>query len=392
MAAKDINDLGKYGLKDFLASRTKNVQSKNQSTKTSIDADAIVTEAPTGYQTVVATSIMLEGINFDLTYMPLKHLGYKSAINSLSKIYAMNAKPTQLCLNLAISKRFDLNSVQEFVGGFVHACDTYGADLASLDVTTSVTGLSVATTAIGQVEKNQMVTRDNAHDTDLICVSGDLGSAYMGLQLLEREKAIFLNAKVEKATEIEFQPDFAGKEYLLERQMKPEARKDIIEILASKHIKPTSMTEVNDGLATALIQLCKGSNVGCHIYESKIPIDYQTASMAEEFNMNLTAVALNGGDDFELLFTVPLSKYEDLQKIEGINIIGRISEKKYGMLFETRDGLEMPIISQGWKEDPWTDYSFDPRVEDTIRKEAVDIEVDKKDKEHKGNNQSDQTK
>lgn len=351
---KEISDLGKYGLKDYLSKKTNKI---NESTVQDMFCDATVVSYPLDNLTLVATTLMLEGINFDLTYFPLKHLAYKSVISALSKIYAMNGEPRQIILNLGISKRFSLEAVEEFYNGFTTACEVYNVDVSGLDISSSVTGMSISVTALGEVEKRRLVTRENAHDTDLLCVSGDLGSAYMGLQLLEREKHIFQNNQMSKNDEAQeqsqqnFNPDFMGKEYILERQLKPEARKDIIKILKEHDIIPNAMVAVDDGLATSLIHLCQASGVGCKVYEDKLPIDYQTAIMAEEFNMNLTSVAMNGGDDFELLFTVPLSKYQDIKDISAIHVIGHITQSKFGMLFETRDGAELPIIAQGWTQE-----------------------------------------
>lgn len=347
MKHKDIADLGKYGLIEYL---TQNIKLKNESSVYGTGNDAIVTTCEPNSETVIANALLLEGINFDLMYVPLKHLGYKAAITAFAKVYAMNTLPKQCMINLGISKRLTLQHIEELFSGFVMATETYGVDIVDLDVSASYTGLSIAVTAVGQENKDKIVTRSNAKDTDLICVSGDLGAAYMGLQLLEREKSIYASQTGGKDTKFEFQPEFAGKEYLLERQLKPEARKDIVSLLSNDHLLPTAMTNVSDGLATGLIHICKQSKVGCRVLEDRIPIDYQTAAMAEEFNMNVTTVALNGGDDNELLFTVPLSKYDIVSGIKGIQVIGHITNEKYGILLETRDGAELDIKAQGWKE------------------------------------------
>lgn len=346
MKYTNIADLGKYGLIDYLS---KNIKIKNSSSVHGIGDGAIVTNCDVDNRSITASVMLLEGIDFDLIYVPLKHLGYKAAVAAFSKVCAMNALPKQCIINLAVSKRFSLENIEELFSGFTMAADTYGVDILGLNVSASLTGLSLAVTAVGQALKDVIVTRSNAHDTDLICVSGDLGAAYMGLQLLEREKSIYESQTGNKTSNIEFQPDFAGKEYLLERQLKPEARKDIISLLQENHLFPTAMTDVSDGLATALIHICKKSGVGCRIFEERIPIDYQTAVMAEEFNMNVTTIALNGGDDYELLFTIPLSKYDAVSGIKGIHIIGHVTAEKYGALLETRDGAELNIKAQGWK-------------------------------------------
>ncbi len=337
MARTEIATLGEFGLIEHL---TKQISIKNSSTKKGIGDDCAVLDY-SGKKTLVTTDLLLEGIHFDLTYMPLKHLGYKSAIVNFSDVYAMNGQPKQITVSLGISKRFSVEDIEEIYSGIQLACDKYGVDLVGGDTTSSLTGLMISITCIGEGEEGKIVYRNTAKNTDLICVSGDLGAAYMGLQLLEREKCVL-------ATSSDVQPDFAGKEYILERQLKPEARKDIIEILAKKNILPTSMIDISDGLSSEIMHICKESNVGCRIYEDKLPIDYVTASMAEEFNMNLATAALNGGEDYELLFTVPLDQYETVSKIPEIRIIGHITEPKFGTLLVTRDGQEFTLKAQGW--------------------------------------------
>jgi thiamine-monophosphate kinase len=273
----------------------------------------------------------------------LKLLGYKAAVTGFSDIYAMNGRPRQLTVSIGISKRFSVEEVEDFYFGIEYACAQYGVDIVGGDTTSSLTGFCISITCIGEADKDQIVYRNTAKKTDLICVSGDLGAAYMGLQLLEREKAVHTG-------EDDFTPDFAGKEYLLERQLRPEARKDIIELLAKKKIVPTSMMDISDGLASELLHICQQSKVGCVIYEERIPIDYQTAMMAEEFNMNLTTVALNGGDDYELLFTVPLSLHEKIQEIEGIHLIGHVVDADEGANLVTRDGAQIALTAQGWTQ------------------------------------------
>ena len=333
----EISTLGEFGLIKHL---TENIKLQNPETKYGVGDDAAVLEF-NNQQTLVTTDLLMEGVHFDLVYTPMKHLGYKSAIVNFSDIYAMNGTPKQITVSLAVSKRFCIEDLELFYEGLQLACQLHGVDIVGGDTTSSVTGLAISITCIGVADKEQIIYRNGAKETDLICVSGDLGAAYMGLQLLEREKAVFEGEK-------EINPDFAGKEYLLERQLKPEARKDIIEILAKENIHPTSMMDISDGLSSELMHICKQSNVGCRIYEDRIPIDYQTAVMAEEFNMNVTTCALNGGEDYELLFTVPLTEHEKISTIKGVKVIGHITkpELKCGLI--TRDGQEFELKAQGW--------------------------------------------
>lgn len=335
----EISTLGEFGLIKHL---TEKIKLKNKSSIKGVGDDAaVINYTEDKVQTLITTDLLLEGIHFDLIYVPLKHLGYKSAIVNFSDIYAMNGQPRQITVSLGISKRFSVEDLEEFYAGLELACQEYGVDIIGGDTSASLTGLTISITCIGKAEANKVVYRNNAKDTDLICVSGDLGAAFMGLQLLEREKSVYNGEK-------EFAPDFAGKEYILERQLKPEARKDIVKILADENIIPTSMIDISDGLSSELIHICKQSDVGCRIFEERIPLDYQTAMMAEEFNMNVTTVALSGGEDYELLFTVPLHMHEKISKIQGIRLIGHITKKDYGMLLETRDGAELEIKAQGW--------------------------------------------
>lgn len=336
----EIATLGEFGLIDHL---TKGVAPKNNSTLKGVGDDCAVIDTGGNTATLITTDLLLEGIHFDLTYCPLKHLGYKAAVVNFSDVYAMNGTPRQITVSLGISKRFTVEHIEELYEGIKLACEVYGVDLVGGDTSASVTGLIISITCIGEGEKGKIVFRNGAKDTDLICVSGDLGAAYMGLQLLEREKTISKNAQDQ-----DFSPAFEGHEYILERQLKPEARKDIIEALASHGIMPTSMIDISDGLSSELMHICKQSNTGCLIYEERIPIDYQTACMAEEFNLNLVTAALNGGEDYELLFTVKLADYEKIASMSGIRIIGRITDKKYGCMMQTRDGNEIPLRAQGW--------------------------------------------
>ena len=295
----------------------------------------------TDKQVLVTTDLLLEGVHFDLTYVPLKHLGYKSAVVNFSDIYAMNGQPNQITVSLGISKRFSIEDLEELYSGIRLACDVYGVDLVGGDTSASLTGLSISITCIGEGEPGKVVYRNGAKETDLICVSGDLGAAYMGLQLLEREKKVFQGEK-------DFTPDFSGKEYLLERQLKPEARKDIIELLRSNGVLPTAMMDISDGLSSELLHIAKQSHVGCRIYEERIPIDYQTAVMAEQFNMNLVTAALNGGEDYELLFTVPLTEHDKIDAMQGVKVIGYITKAELGNYLVGRDGGEVELKAQGW--------------------------------------------
>ena len=333
----EIATLGEFGLIKYL---TKNIELKNPSTLYGIGDDAAVLEYP-DKQILVTTDLLMEGVHFDLTYTPLKHLGYKSAMVNLSDIYAMNGTPKQITVSIAISKRFCVEDMEEFYAGLKLACDLHHVDIIGGDTTSSLTGLAISITCIGEAEKEQIVYRNGAHETDLICVTGDLGAAYMGLQLLEREKNVFKGQK-------EINPDFSGKEYLLERQLKPEARRDIIEKLRNAGIKPTAMMDISDGLSSELMHICTQSNVGCRIYEERIPLDYQTAVMAEELNMNVITCALNGGEDYELLFTVPIAEHEKISEMEGIRIIGHITKPELGSALIARDGQEFELKAQGW--------------------------------------------
>lgn len=334
----EISQLGEFGLIDRL---TKDLPHHNPSTVRSVGDDAAVLRYPGDVDELVTTDLLVEGIHFDLTYMPLKHLGYKAAVVNFSDIYAMNGHPRQIVVSLAISSRFAVEHLEELYAGIRLACDIYGVDLVGGDTTASRSGLVISITCIGEAAPDAVVTRDGAKDTDLICVSGDLGSAYMGLQLLEREKVASKGIK-------DFQPEFGGKEYLIERQLKPEARRDIVTALAEAGIKPTAMMDISDGLSSELLHICKQSDTGCRIYEERIPIDYQTAIMAEELGMNLVTAALNGGEDYELLFTVPLSRHEDISKIKGVSVIGHICKPEMGCAMVTRDGGEIELKAQGW--------------------------------------------
>lgn len=333
----EISELGEFGLIDRI---TEGINHVNPHTLRGVGDDAAVIDAK-GEEILVTTDLLLEGVHFDLTYVPLQHLGYKSAVVNFSDIYAMNATPRQITVSLGISRRFTVEHIEMLYAGIRHACEIYGVDLVGGDTTSSRQGLVISITCIGTADKDKIVYRDGAKDTDLICVSGDLGAAYMGLQLLEREKTASVGVK-------DFQPKFEGKEYLVERQLKPEARKDIIKELADAGIKPTSMMDISDGLSSELIHICKASHTGCRVYEDRIPIDYQTAIMAEELGMNLVTAAMNGGEDYELLFTVPLTDHDKVSALPGVKVIGYITKEDLGCALVTRDGTEIPIRAQGF--------------------------------------------
>ncbi|MDE6689162.1 MAG: thiamine-phosphate kinase [Prevotella sp.] len=350
----EIAKLGEFGLIDRL---TKDLHIKNESTKYSIGDDCAVLSYP-DTQVLVTTDLLMEGVHFDLTYIDLQHLGYKSAMVNISDVFAMNGTPRQITVSLAISKRFTVEDMEQFYSGLRLACDKWGVDIVGGDTTSSYTGLAISITCIGEARKEDIVYRNGAHNTDLICVSGDLGAAYMGLQLLEREKAVYYQMVDEAKRKAkagglpaqipEFQPDFAGKEYLLQRQLQTEARGDIIKKLREAGIRPTAMMDVSDGLSSELIHICKQSGVGCRIFEKELPIDYQTAVMAEEMEMNVTTCALNGGEDYELLFTVPIGDLEKVKNLEDIHLIGHITDQKFGQVLVTRDNQEFELKAQGW--------------------------------------------
>ena len=339
MKRTEIATLGEFGLIKHL---TEGLETKHSSTRYGVGDDCAVLSYPADKEVLITTDMLLEGVHFDLVYVPLKHLGYKAAVVNFSDIYAMNGTPRQITVSLGVSKRFCIEEMEELYAGIRLACEEYGVDIVGGDTCSSYTGLTISITCIGEVEKGKAVYRNGAKETDLICVTGDLGAAYMGLQLLEREKTAL------KGQEKDVQPDFAGKEYLLERQLKPEARKDIIEKLAAADIQPTAMMDVSDGLSSELLHICSQSKMGCRVYEEHIPIDYQTAVMAEEFNMNLTTCALNGGEDYELLFTVPIADHEKIAEMEGVKLIGHITKPELGCALITRDGQEFELKAQGW--------------------------------------------
>lgn len=363
----EIAQLGEFGLIDHL---TKDHLPKNASTVYGVGDDCAVMHYP-DKEVLVTTDMLMEGVHFDLTYIDMQHLGYKSAMVNISDIFAMNGTPRQLVVSLALSKRFKVEDLDDFYKGLRMACDKWGVDIVGGDTTSSYTGLAISITCIGEAAKEDIVYRHGAKETDLICVSGDLGAAYMGLQLLEREKSVYyaqvedIRKKMREAkaagetTKLaalnkemgemrNFQPDFAGKEYLLQRQLQPEARGDIIARLREANIRPTAMMDISDGLSSELMHICQQSHCGCRVYEKNIPIDYQTAVQAEEFNMNLTTCALNGGEDYELLFTVPIGDHAKIEEMEGVKQIGYITNENLGKILITRDNQEFELKAQGW--------------------------------------------
>lgn len=333
----EISSLGEFGLIEKI---TKDIAVANKETVKGIGDDAAILQFSGDEETLVTTDLLMEGVHFDLTYFPLKHLGYKAVVANISDIYAMNGTPKQITVSLALSRKFCIEDVEELYAGIRLACMQYGVDIIGGDTTSSLTGLAISITAIGTAPKGTAIRRNGAKETDLICVTGNLGAAYMGLQLLEREKIATAGKDI--------QPDFQGKEYILERQLKPEARKEIVEKLREEGIIPTAMIDISDGLSSELMHICKQSGTGCRIYEERIPIDYQTAIMAEELNMNVTTCALNGGEDFELLFTVPIADHEKIAAMKDVRIIGHIVSENMGLALITRDGAEMELKAQGW--------------------------------------------
>ena len=333
----EISSVGEFGLIERL---TKEITLTNKESKTGAGDDAAILQFSNDEEVLVSTDLFMEGIHFDLTYFPLRHLGYKAVVANISDIYAMNGTPKQITVSLALSRKFCIEDVEELYAGIRLACQTYGIDIVGGDTTSSLTGLAISITAIGTAPKGTVVKRNGAKETDLICVTGNLGAAYMGLQLLEREKIATAGKDI--------QPDFQGKEYILERQLKPEARREVIEKLREEGIKPTSMIDISDGLSSELMHICKQSGADCRIYEERIPIDYQTAIMAEELNLNVVTCALNGGEDFELLFTVPIADHEKVAAMKEVRIIGHIVSDSMGLALITRDGVEMELKAQGW--------------------------------------------
>lgn len=333
----EVSSLGEFGLIDHL---TKNNEIKNATTILSVGDDAAVLDH-FGKQIVITTDMLVEGIHFDFMYSPLKHLGYKSVIVNLSDVYAMNATPQQITMNIAFSNRFSVEALDEFYEGVYAACEKYNVDLVGGDTTSSQKGFIISVTAIGEVAPEKFVTRSGAKKGDLICVSGDLGSAFLGLTLLEREKKIFLETKG-------VQPDLENQDYIIERILKPEARKDIIEYFATKEIMPTSMIDVSDGLSSELLHICKQSDVGCVLYEEKIPVNDMARQFAYKLELDPTACALSGGEDYELLFTVDQKDHEKMLENDEISIVGYITEKQKGAIIITKGGNEHKLTAQGW--------------------------------------------
>jgi len=343
----DISKLGEFGLIDHI---TKDIEIKNPSTIKGVGDDCAVLSYGADLQTLVTTDMLMEGIHFDLTYVDMRTLGYKSAMVNISDIFAMGGTPRQLTVSIALSKRFSVEDVADFYDGLKAACQKWNIDIIGGDTTSSKTGLAISITCIGEARKEDIIYRSGAKETDLVCVSGDLGAAYMGLQLLEREKTVYyemLKEGKQKQDDM-WTPDFAGKEYIIQRQLQPEARGDILAQLREAGIRPTSMMDISDGLSSELHHICKQSATGCRIYEKNLPIDYQTALMAEELNMNVTTCALNGGEDYELLFTCPIGDNDKLQSMEGIKVIGYITKPELGLKLVSRDGNEFDLLAQGW--------------------------------------------
>lgn len=344
MAKTEISTLGEFGLIRHLTDDIRHVQ---PSTEKGIGDDAAVMNYG-DKRTLVTTDLLLEGIHFNLEYVPLKHLGYKAAVVNFSDIYAMNGTPTQITVSLGLSKRFSVEDMEELYAGIRLACERYGVDLVGGDTSASLTGLTISITCLGTAYKSDIVYRNGARENNLVCVTGNLGSAYMGLQLLERERIAMHGAQISEQEQEMMQSAFEGKEYILERQLKPEARRDVIEALRAAGIRPTAMMDVSDGLSSELLHICTQSGVGCSIYEDKLPIDYQAAAMAEEMNLNIVTCALNGGEDYELLFTCDLADYEKLVTIDDVYLIGHITKQETGCTLIGRNGEELPISAQGW--------------------------------------------
>lgn len=351
----EISELGEFGLIKHL---TQDIKPTNKSTLKGVGDDCAIMQFDEGKRVLMTTDMLMEGIHFDLQYTPMKHLGYKAAMVNISDIIAMNGTPTQMVVSLAIGKRFKVEDLEDFYAGLLLACEKHHIDLVGGDTTASLTGLAISITCLGEAMEEEVVMRQGAKPTDLVCVSGNLGAAYMGLQLLEREKAVFndqLREARQKGQQVEpAQPEFSGREYLLERILRPEARRDITDRLKAAGIRPTSMMDISDGLSSEMMHICEQSGVGCRLYEERIPLDYQTAAAAEEFNLNVTTCAMNGGEDYELLFTVPLTHNEEMQQMEDVKVIGYITPASEGKKLICRDGSEFDLKAQGWnplKED-----------------------------------------
>lgn len=335
---KEIENLGEFGLINHLTSQ---IKLKNPTSVKGVGDDAAVIAPSKNKQIVVTTDMLVEGIHFDLIYTPFKHLGYKAVTVNLSDVYAMNAAPTQITVSIAVSNKISIEALEELYAGMLLACEIYGVDLVGGDTTSSNSGLIISITAVGEAEKKEIVYRNGAKENDLICVSGDLGGAFMGLQLLEREKQIFNENPA-------IQPDFSGYDYVLERQLKPEPRQDVIEMFKELGVQPTSMIDISDGLSSEIIHICTQSGVGCTIYEDKLPIDPLTVSTAEEMNLNPSVCALNGGEDYELLFTISLEDYEKIKEQKRVAIIGHITSDKGKHEFVSNGDTVHELTAQGW--------------------------------------------
>ena len=336
---KSINDFGKFGLIKHL---TENIKIQNDSTITGIGDDSAIVDSGKNL-TLVSTDLLLEGIHFNLIYTPMKHLGYKAVVRAISDIYAMNGKPEQILIALGISTKFTVEHVEELYEGITLACSKYKVDLAGGDITSTLTGMTIGVTAVGYADRKQIVKRNGARENDLICVTGDFGAAFMGLQLLERERKLFVKEKVA-------QPELTGYEYVIGKQLKPELPVETLDQLKKENIIPTSMIDVTDGLASDLLHICKLSDTGCRIFYSKVPIDYETSKLAEEFNIDPMVPALNGGEDYEILFTIPLEMVERIKMIPSVKVIGYMTASGSGNYIVGDDGSEVEISAQGWKE------------------------------------------
>lgn len=332
-----LSELGEFGLIEHL---TKNNKIRNKETVTAVGDDCAVIDTGEKF-TLVSTDLLVEGVHFDMVYTPLHHLGYKAAVVNFSDVVAMNGKPKQITVSVAISAKYSLEALEALYKGIYLACEKYGVDLVGGDTTTSLSGLFIAVTVIGEVDKDKIVYRNTAKENDLICVTGDLGAAYMGLMILEREKQVF------KANP-EMQPELSGFEYILERQLKPEARQDILKSLDGAGIKPTAMIDLSDGLASDILHICKQSELGCRIFEDKLPVNQETMKAAMDFNISSVIAAMNGGEDYELLFTVSTEDYEKIKDIMGISIIGHMTDASEGTNLVLENGSLIPITAQGW--------------------------------------------
>ena len=343
----EISQLGEFGLIDRLTTDLSSVQ---PTTLKSVGDDCAVLGYDGTTRQLVTTDLLMEGIHFDLIYTPLRQLGYKAVMVNLSDVYAMNGTPRQVTISLAVDNRLQVEDLDELYAGMRLACEQHQVDIVGGDTTSSLTGLCISITCIGDAPEAAIVKRSGAKPTDLICCSGNLGAAYLGLQLLEREKAIYLQQVKEGRVNdnAPFQPDFSGREYLLQRILQPEARRDIVQTLRAAGIVPTAMMDISDGLSSELLHICKQSGVGCRLYEERIPLDYQTAAAAEELNLNVSTCALNGGEDYELLFTVPLSMHDKVAELDDVSIIGHMTDADEGAVMVGRGGTEMSLRAQGW--------------------------------------------